>query len=53
VTAPGSGFGTDTNQVTILGRSGEPEVLPLQSKRAVAAALLDRVLALIPESRRP
>jgi phosphopantothenoylcysteine decarboxylase / phosphopantothenate---cysteine ligase len=53
VTAPGSGFGTDTNQVTILGRSGAPEVLPLQSKRAVADALLDRVLALIPESRRP
>lgn len=43
VTAPGSGFGTDTNQVTILSRGGEPEVLPLQSKREVADALLDRV----------
>jgi phosphopantothenoylcysteine decarboxylase / phosphopantothenate---cysteine ligase len=43
VTAAGSGFGTDTNQVTILSRTGEPEVLPLQSKRAVADALLDRV----------
>ncbi|HEY8741722.1 MAG TPA: bifunctional phosphopantothenoylcysteine decarboxylase/phosphopantothenate--cysteine ligase CoaBC, partial [Chloroflexota bacterium] len=47
VTTPGSGFGTDTNQVTILGRTGEPEVLPLQSKRAVADAILDRVRTLV------
>jgi phosphopantothenoylcysteine decarboxylase/phosphopantothenate--cysteine ligase len=46
VTAAGSGFGTDTNQVTILSRIGEPEVLPLLSKRAVADVLLDRVYAL-------
>jgi phosphopantothenoylcysteine decarboxylase/phosphopantothenate--cysteine ligase len=51
VTAPGSGFGTDTNQVTILGRSGEPEALPLQSKRAVADALLDRVRELLAARR--
>jgi phosphopantothenoylcysteine decarboxylase / phosphopantothenate---cysteine ligase len=53
VTAPGSGFGTDTNQVTILGHTGEPEVLPLQSKRAVADALLDRVRLLITDPRSP
>ncbi len=47
VTAPGSGFGADTNQVTILSRTGAPEVLPLLSKRAVADALLDRVRTLI------
>lgn len=38
-----AGFGVDTNAVTILKRQGEPEDLPLQSKRSIAEAILDRV----------
>ena len=49
VTAPGSGFGTDTNQVTLLDWLGGKEALPLLPKRAVADAILDRVLTLLPE----
>ena len=36
VAEPGSGFGTDTNRVSILAADGSREDLPLQSKRAVA-----------------
>ena len=36
VTQPGSGFGTDTNQVTFIYPSGKQEPLPLMSKREVA-----------------
>jgi phosphopantothenoylcysteine decarboxylase/phosphopantothenate--cysteine ligase len=36
VTAAGSGFGTDTNQVTLFHRDGRVEELPLMSKYAVA-----------------
>lgn len=45
VTAAGSGFGTETNEVTIFHRDGEAERLPLLSKYAVAHAILDRVVA--------
>ncbi len=45
VTAAGSGFGTETNEVTIFHREGEAERLPLMSKYAVAHAILDRVAA--------
>ncbi len=48
VTAAGSGFGTETNEVTIFHRDGEAERLPLLSKYAVAHAILDRVTALLP-----
>jgi phosphopantothenoylcysteine decarboxylase/phosphopantothenate--cysteine ligase len=44
VTEPGSGFGTDTNKVTIYSTDGSPEELPLMSKREVAELLLDRVV---------
>lgn len=48
VSAPGAGFDHDTNEVTILESidpgSGATEV-PLRSKRAVADAILDRVVA--------
>ncbi len=44
VTEPGSGFGTDTNKVTIYSIDGSPEELPLMSKREVAELLLDRVV---------
>ncbi len=43
----GSGFGADTNRVTMLGRDGGREELPLQGKEAVADAILDRVAGLI------
>ena len=45
VSAAGSGFGTETNQVTIFHDDGRSEELPLLSKYAVAHAILDRVLA--------
>jgi phosphopantothenoylcysteine decarboxylase/phosphopantothenate--cysteine ligase len=40
---PGAGFEHDTNRVAILGRDGTPMILPLQSKREVAEAILDAV----------
>jgi phosphopantothenoylcysteine decarboxylase/phosphopantothenate--cysteine ligase len=43
VTQPGGGFDVDTNIVTIIGRSGAPERLPLQTKREVAERILDRI----------
>jgi phosphopantothenoylcysteine decarboxylase/phosphopantothenate--cysteine ligase len=43
VAEPGSGFGTDTNRVTILAPDAPDQALPLQSKRAVADVILDRV----------
>jgi len=42
---PGAGFGPGTNRVTLLRRDGAEEDLPLMPKRAVAEAILDRVLA--------
>ena len=45
VTAAGSGFGTETNEVAIFHREGEAERLPLLGKYAVAHAILDRVAA--------
>ncbi|MBX3342417.1 MAG: bifunctional phosphopantothenoylcysteine decarboxylase/phosphopantothenate--cysteine ligase CoaBC [Nitrospira sp.] len=44
VTAPGSGFGSDTNRVWLLAREADPEELPLLSKRDVADRILDRIL---------
>ena len=43
VAEAGSGFGTDTNRVSILALDGERDDLPLLSKREVADRLLDRV----------
>jgi phosphopantothenoylcysteine decarboxylase / phosphopantothenate---cysteine ligase len=51
VTAAGSGFGTDTNQVVIVDWTGASEALPLLSKREVADRILDRALKLIPMHR--
>jgi phosphopantothenoylcysteine decarboxylase/phosphopantothenate--cysteine ligase len=47
ITAPGSGFGTDTNQVVILDASGGAERLPLLTKYEVAHRVLDRVVPLL------
>jgi len=37
---PGAGFGTDTNQVVILGRDGCRHELPLADKQSIAAGVL-------------
>ena len=44
-----SGFGTDTNRVSILGTDGSRDDLPLLTKREVADRLLDRVARLLDE----
>lgn len=44
VTHPDSGFGTDTNQVTVIWPAGESEDWPVMTKRKVAARLWDLVL---------
>jgi phosphopantothenoylcysteine decarboxylase/phosphopantothenate--cysteine ligase len=43
VAEAGSGFGTETNRVTILDADGSRDELPLMPKRAVADRILDRV----------
>lgn len=43
VLAEGSGFGSGTNQIILLDRTGRLMELPLMTKRAAADALLDRV----------
>ena len=43
----GSGFGTDTNKVTIIDKKGNTEDLPLLSKREVADRVVDRVVELL------
>ena len=48
VTAAGSGFGTDTNQVTLFHADGSIESLPLMTKYEVGHAILDRIAALLP-----
>jgi phosphopantothenoylcysteine decarboxylase / phosphopantothenate---cysteine ligase len=53
VSEPGSGFGTETNRVVILGADGSREDLPLLSKREVADHLLDRVAALLDDRTTP
>jgi phosphopantothenoylcysteine decarboxylase/phosphopantothenate--cysteine ligase len=40
---PGAGFDKDTNRVALLGRDGTRKILPLQTKREVAEAILDMV----------
>jgi phosphopantothenoylcysteine decarboxylase/phosphopantothenate--cysteine ligase len=47
ITDPDSGFGTDTNKVTIISRDGKVEDLPLLTKREVADRILDRVAGLL------
>jgi phosphopantothenoylcysteine decarboxylase/phosphopantothenate--cysteine ligase len=49
VAEEGSGFGTETNRVTILGRNGSVAPLPLLSKREVADRLLDLVARALDE----
>ena len=47
ITDKESGFGTDTNKVTLIDRDGKVESLPLLTKREVADKILDRVVELL------
>jgi phosphopantothenoylcysteine decarboxylase/phosphopantothenate--cysteine ligase len=47
VAEPGSGFGTETNRVSILAAGGARDDLPLLPKREVADRILDAVRALL------
>ena len=43
----GAGFGYDTNRVTIMGKDGAADALPLLPKTEVADLILDRIEALL------
>lgn len=47
ITGEGSGFGSDTNRVVLIGRGGTAEELPTMPKREVADAILDRVAGIL------
>lgn len=51
VTAPGAGFGVDTNIVSLLAPDAPAEELPRMGKREVAERILDRVERLLGEKR--
>ncbi len=51
ITAKDSGFGTDTNLVTIIDRKGKIDSLPLLTKREVAERILDKVVEFLPEPK--
>lgn len=47
ITSPESGFGVDTNKVTLIDAAGDVVELPLMSKREVADRIFDRVISLL------
>jgi len=47
ITNARSGFGTDTNKVTIIDCKGKTEKLPLLDKREVADKILDKVVGMV------
>ncbi len=47
ITDKESGFGVDTNKVTLIDKKGKVEKLPLLSKREVADKILDRVVGMM------
>jgi phosphopantothenoylcysteine decarboxylase/phosphopantothenate--cysteine ligase len=47
VSQPGSGFGTDTNQVTLLHAGGRQEPLPQMTKYEVAQRVISEVAKLL------
>jgi phosphopantothenoylcysteine decarboxylase/phosphopantothenate--cysteine ligase len=47
ITAPDAGFGTATNRVVLVKRSGETESLPLMPKDDVAHAVLDQLVQML------
>ena len=52
ITDKDSGFGVDTNKVTLISRDGKVDSLPLLTKREVADKILDRVVGLLPRKLR-
>jgi phosphopantothenoylcysteine decarboxylase / phosphopantothenate---cysteine ligase len=44
---PGSGFESETNQVTIISAGGSAEALPMMEKSLVAEAVIERVIGLL------
>jgi phosphopantothenoylcysteine decarboxylase/phosphopantothenate--cysteine ligase len=50
---PGSGFGVDTNKITLIYKDGRKEVLPQMTKDEIAHILLDRIVELETPSRGP
>jgi phosphopantothenoylcysteine decarboxylase/phosphopantothenate--cysteine ligase len=50
ITAEDSGFGADTNRITLIDSQGKVEELPLMHKYEVAHRILDIVVALLPSS---
>ncbi|MCL0053175.1 bifunctional phosphopantothenoylcysteine decarboxylase/phosphopantothenate--cysteine ligase CoaBC [Dehalococcoidales bacterium] len=52
ITDADSGFGVDTNKVTLIDRYGNIESLPLLTKKEVADKILDRVVRLLAEKGR-
>jgi phosphopantothenoylcysteine decarboxylase/phosphopantothenate--cysteine ligase len=53
ITARDSGFGTDTNRVTIIDCKGKVDRLPLLTKREVAERILGKVAVLLSEPKSP
>jgi len=51
ITDASSGFGVDTNKVTLISRDGKVESLPLLTKREVADKILDKVVKLLDNSK--
>ncbi len=47
ITDASSGFGVDTNKVTLIDRDGKIDSLPLLTKREVADKILDRVVGFL------
>ncbi len=47
ITDADSGFGVDTNKVTLIDRDGKVESLPLLTKREVADKILDKVVGML------
>jgi phosphopantothenoylcysteine decarboxylase/phosphopantothenate--cysteine ligase len=52
ITVNDSGFGADTNRVTIIDRKGKIDSLPLLAKREVADKVLDRVVRMMGKKAR-
>ncbi len=48
LTAAGAGFGSLTNRVSLIDRSGAVERLPLMEKETLAHQILDRIVSLLP-----
>ena len=51
ITAPDSGFDSETNRVVIIDRAGTVKKLPLLTKSEVADRILDRVVVLLPKAK--